>query len=106
MTVVEAFVGFLGAMLLTLVLLILGKSLEYKPSKRSSEKTKSYLGGEKGFNEPVQVFVKNFQYIITFVAFEMAVLVLSFALQPLNINEIGFVIYLGILIAALLVIAT
>ncbi len=106
MTVVEAFIGFFGAVLVTVVILALGRFLEFKPTHQSLEKTKPYLGGERGFQEPVQVFVKNFQYIITFVAFEMAVLLMSFALQVAIVNVMGLMIFLTILIAALLVIAT
>ncbi len=105
MPVIDAFVGFASAIFLTLLIYLLARWLEYKPATTSLEKTRPYLGGEMGFGERVQVFIKNFQYIITFVAFEMAILVLSFALYPALVDVTGIMIFLSLLIVALLIIA-
>ena len=94
--------------LITFVLIFICTVVIYSLGKRSAPKTviseneqASYACGEKATFHGLQINVSLYKYLIYFVIFDSAVLVVAFASFSLaTINPLFLLLYLGIILAA------
>jgi len=96
----ESLIAFL--IILTLASLIyLGSKLLIPKSSDSKEKTEMYACGEKVVPTRLLVNVTLYKYLIFFVILDSPALILAFAALALEmINPFTLLIYLGIILAA------
>ena len=102
--IVEAFIAFTLIFILTMVIYTLGKRSAPKTTISENEQA-AYACGEKVIFHGVKINVSLYKYLIYFVVFDSAVLVLAFASFALaGTNPLLLILYLGIILAAGLVI--
>ncbi len=100
---IEAIIAFVLIFVSTLVIYALGKRSAPKTTVSENEQA-SYACGEKATFGGVQINVSLYRYLIYFVIFDSAVLVLAFAaFNLLSTNPLLLILYLGIILAAGLV---
>jgi NADH:ubiquinone oxidoreductase subunit 3 (subunit A) len=103
--IVEALIAFVLIFVSTLVIYTLGKRSAPKTTISENEQA-AYACGEKVTFHGVKINVSLYKYLIYFVVFDSAVLVLAFAAFSIagSINPLLLILYLGIILAAGLVI--
>ncbi len=102
--IVEAFIAFTLIFISTMVIYTLGKRSAPKTTISENEQA-AYACGEKVIFHGVKINVSLYKYLIYFVVFDSAVLVLAFASFALaGTNPLLLILYLGIILAAGLVI--
>ena len=100
---IEAIIAFVLIFVSTLVIYALGKRSAPKTTVSENEQA-SYACGEKATFDGIQINVSLYRYLIYFVIFDSAVLVLAFAaFNLLSTNPLLLILYLGIILAAGLV---
>lgn len=98
-----AIVAFVLIFICTYVIYILGKRSAPKTTVSENEQA-SYACGERAIFAGLKINVSLYKYLIYFVVFDTAVLVLAFAAFALaGTNPFYMFLYLGILLAAGLV---
>jgi NADH:ubiquinone oxidoreductase subunit 3 (subunit A) len=104
---ISALIAFILILLSTLVIYYLGKRSAPKTVISENEQS-AYACGEKVIFRGVKINVSLYKYLIYFVIFDSSVLVLAFASFSLvgatHANPLLLIIYLGIILAAGLVI--
>ncbi|MCL5948968.1 MAG: NADH-quinone oxidoreductase subunit A [Candidatus Bathyarchaeota archaeon] len=102
--IVEALIAFILIFISTLVIYTLGKRSAPKTTISENEQA-AYACGEKVIFRGVKINVSLYKYLIYFVIFDSSVLVLAFASFALaGTNPLLLILYLGIILAAGLVI--
>ena len=102
--IVEAFIAFVLIFISTMVIYTLGKRSAPKTTISENEQA-AYACGEKVTFHGVKINVSLYKYLIYFVIFDSSVLVLAFASFSLaGTNPLLLILYLGIILAAGLVI--
>jgi NADH:ubiquinone oxidoreductase subunit 3 (subunit A) len=102
--IVEALIAFILIFTSTLVIYTLGKRSAPKTTVSDNEQA-AYACGEKVIFHGVKINVSLYKYLIYFVIFDSSVLVLAFASFALaGTNPLLLILYLGIILAAGLVI--
>lgn len=98
--IVEATIAFVLIFILTLGIYYLGKRSAPKTTISENEQA-SYACGEKASFPGIKINVSLYKYLIYFVIFDSAVLVLAFAAIALaGTNPLILILYLGIILAA------
>jgi len=101
--IVEAAIAFVLIFVCTYVIYSLGKRSAPKTTISENEQA-SYACGEKVVFHGLRINVSLYKYLIYFVIFDSAVLVLAFASFALaNTNPLLLFLYLGIILASVLV---
>lgn len=101
--IVEAFVAFVLIFISTLALYTIGKRSAPKTAISENEQA-AYACGEKVTFQGLKINVSLYKYLIYFVIFDSSVLVLAFAAIAIAAtNPLLLIIYLGIILAAGLV---
>jgi len=97
---VESLVAFLIILILASLIYLFSRLIAQK-SVASEEKTAMYACGEKVFSKRLLVNVTLYKYLIFFVIIDSPALILAFAALALEmINPFTLLIYLGIILAA------
>ncbi len=100
MIIIDALIAFILIMISTLAIYYIGKKSAPKTTISENEQD-SYACGEKVSFQGLKINVSLYKYLIYFVVFDSAVLVLAFAsLTLLSINPLFLIVYLGIILAA------
>lgn len=101
--IVEAFIAFVLIFISTLALYTIGKRSAPKTAISENEQA-AYACGEKVTFQGLKINVSLYKYLIYFVIFDSSVLVLAFAAIAIAAtNPLLLIIYLGIILAAGLV---
>jgi NADH:ubiquinone oxidoreductase subunit 3 (subunit A) len=101
--IVEALIAFVLIFITTFVIYTLGKRAAPKTAISDNEQA-AYACGEKVTFHGLKINVSLYKYLIYFVVFDSSVLVLAFAAFALaGTNPLILIIYLGIILAAGLV---
>ncbi|MGA2387245.1 MAG: NADH-quinone oxidoreductase subunit A [Candidatus Bathyarchaeia archaeon] len=101
--IIEAIIAFIIIFICTYVIYSLGKRSAPKTTVSENEQG-SYACGEKATFHGLRINVSLYKYLIYFVIFDSAVLVLAFAAFALaSTNPYILILYLGIILAAGLV---
>jgi NADH:ubiquinone oxidoreductase subunit 3 (subunit A) len=101
--IVEALIAFVLIFITTFVIYTLGKRAAPKTAISENEQA-AYACGEKVTFHGLKINVSLYKYLIYFVVFDSSVLVLAFAAFALaGTNPLILIIYLGIILAAGLV---
>ena len=101
--IVEALIAFILIFISTFVIYSLGKRSAPKTTISENEQA-SYACGEKVSFHGLKVNVSLYKYLIYFVIFDSSVLLLAFASFSITgTNPLLLILYLGILLAAGLV---
>ena len=102
-TIENAIVAFVLIFVATFVIYTLGKRAAPKTTISENEQA-AYACGEKVTFQGLKINVSLYKYLIYFVIFDSAVLLLAFgSLSVMGANPILFILYLGIILAAGLV---
>jgi NADH:ubiquinone oxidoreductase subunit 3 (subunit A) len=102
--IIETLIAFVLIFISTMVIYTLGKRAAPKTTISENEQA-AYACGEKVVFHGVKINVSLYKYLIYFVIFDSAVLVLAFASFALaGTNPLLLILYLGIILAAGLVI--
>ena len=102
--IIEALIAFILIFISTMVIYIIGKRSAPKTTLSENEQA-AYACGEKVTFHGVKINVSLYKYLIYFVIFDSAVLILAFASFALaGTNPLLLILYLGIILAAGLVI--
>ncbi len=97
---IETLVAFLLILSVAAVIYVLSKGLVPK-SEDSEEKSSMYACGEKVVSKRLLVNVSLYKYLIFFVIIDSPALIIAFAALALQmINPFTLLIYLGIILAA------
>ena len=97
---IESLVAFLIILFVSVVIYVLTKRLVPK-SSLSEEKRSMYACGEKVVSKRLLVNVSLYKYLIFFVIIDSPAMILAFAALSLQmINPFTLLIYLGIILAA------
>jgi NADH:ubiquinone oxidoreductase subunit 3 (subunit A) len=99
---VEALIAFILIFISTFAIYTLGKRSAPKTTISENEQA-SYACGEKVSFHGLKVNVSLYKYLIYFVIFDSSVLLLAFAFTIAGTNPLFLILYLGILLAAGLV---
>ena len=103
-TLTEALIAFVLIFISTYAIYAIGKRSAPKTTLSENEQS-SYACGEKASFIGIKINVSLYKYLIYFVIFDSAVLVLAFASFALaGTNPLFLILYLGIILAAGLVI--
>jgi len=98
--IVEALIAFLLIFLSTVLIYALGKKVAPKTAISENEQA-AYACGEKVSFKSLKINVSLYKYLIYFVIFDSAVLVLAFASFIMGIiNPLVLILYLSIILAA------
>jgi NADH:ubiquinone oxidoreductase subunit 3 (subunit A) len=98
--VVESLVAFLIVLIVSSLIYLASRLLTQK-TPASEEKSSMYACGEKVFSKRLLVNVSLYKYLIFFVIIDSPALILAFAALALEmINPFSLLIYLGIILAA------
>lgn len=98
--IVEALIAFLLIFLSTVIIYALGKKVAPKTAISENEQA-AYACGEKVSFKSLKINVSLYKYLIYFVIFDSAVLVLAFASFIIGIiNPLVLILYLSIILAA------
>ena len=101
--IVEALIALTIIFVATLVIYTLGKRSAPKTTMSENAQA-SYACGEKASFSGLRVNVSLFKYLVYFVIFDSSVLLLAFASFAIaGANSLFLILYLGILLAACLV---
>mgnify|MGYP001093103831 CR=1 FL=1 len=101
--IIEAFVAFILIFISTFALYAIGKRSAPKTAISENEQA-AYACGEKVTFQGLKINVSLYKYLIYFVIFDSSVLVLAFAsIAIAAANPLLLIIYLGIILAAGLV---
>lgn len=101
--IVEAFVAFVLIFISTLALYTIGKRSAPKTAISENEQA-AYACGEKVTFQGLKINVSLYKYLIYFLIFDSSVIVLAFAsIAIAATNPLLLIIYLGIILAAGLV---
>ncbi len=95
----EAIIAFVLIFVSTYVIYTLGKRAAPKTAISENEQA-AYACGEKVTFQGLKINVSLYKYLIYFVIFDSAVLVLAFAAFSVIANPLLLIIYLGIILAA------
>ena len=100
----EALIAFILIFISTFAIYTIGKRSAPKTTISENEQS-SYACGEKATFHGLKINVSLFKYLIYFVIFDSAVLVLAFAYSFVlaGTNPLYLILYLGIILAAGLV---
>jgi NADH:ubiquinone oxidoreductase subunit 3 (subunit A) len=103
--IIEAIIAFVLIFISTFVIYTLGKRAAPKTTISENEQS-AYACGEKVAFHGLKINVSLYKYLIYFVVFDSAVLVLAFAFSFIleGTNPLLLILYLGIMLAAGLVI--
>ena len=102
--IIEALIAFILIFVATFAIYTLGKRSAPKTTLSENEQS-SYACGEKVSFHGVTITVSLYKYLIYFVIFDSSVLLLAFASFAISgTNPLFLILYLGILLAAGLVI--
>jgi NADH:ubiquinone oxidoreductase subunit 3 (subunit A) len=97
---IESIIAFLIIIVLTSLIYLSSRLLTHN-SPASAEKNAMYACGEKVFSKRLLVNVSLYKYLIFFVIIDSPALILAFAALALEmINPFTLLIYLGIILAA------
>ena len=97
---VESLVAFLVILILASLIYLSSRLLTQK-SPASEEKSAMYACGEKVFTQRLLVNVTLYKYLIFFVIIDSPAMILAFAALALEmISSFALLIYLGIILAA------
>lgn len=97
---IESLVAFMIILVLS-ILIYLSSHLLTQKASASEEKNEMYACGEKVFSKRLLVNVTLYKYLIFFVIIDSPALILAFAALALEmINPFSLLIYLGIILAA------
>jgi len=97
---IEPIIAFLLVLFISSMIYIITRRLVPKPLP-SEEKSSMYACGEKVFSKRLLVNVTLYKYLIFFVIIDSPALILTFAALALEmINPFTLLIYLGIILAA------
>ncbi|NLD65066.1 MAG: NAD(P)H-quinone oxidoreductase subunit 3 [Crenarchaeota archaeon] len=101
--ILEAIVAFILVFISTLAIYFIGK--HSAPKTTISENAQaSYACGEKVSFQGLKINVSLYKYLIFFVIFDTSILVLAFAsLAIISVNPLLLILYIGIILAAGLV---
>jgi NADH:ubiquinone oxidoreductase subunit 3 (subunit A) len=97
--IVEAIIAFVLIFISTFAIYTLGKRAAPKTVISENEQA-AYACGEKVTFHGLKINVSLYKYLIYFVVFDSAVLVLAFAAFSLATNPLLLIVYLGIMLAA------
>lgn len=98
--IIEAVIAFILIFISTLAIYYIGKRSAPKTTISENEQA-SYACGEKASFPGIKINVSLYKYLIYFVIFDSAVLVLAFASIALaGTNPLLLILYLGIILAA------
>ena len=98
--IVEAIIAFILIFISTIAIYALGKRSAPKTTTSENEQG-SYACGEKASFSGLKINVSLYKYLIYFIIFDSAVLVLAFASIALaGTNPLLLILYLGIILAA------
>ncbi|MCL2359744.1 MAG: hypothetical protein LBH74_02815 [Nitrososphaerota archaeon] len=98
--IVEAFIAFILIFTATLVIYGIGKHSAPKTALSENEQD-AYACGEKVLFQGLKINVPLYKYLIYFVIFDAAVLVIAFAAFAISVaNPLLLILYLGIILAA------
>ncbi len=101
--IVEAIIAFILIFISTLAIYNLGKRSAPKTTTSENEQA-SYACGEKASFPGLKINVSLYKYLIYFVIFDSAILVLAFAVTSLSgTNPLLLIPYLGIILVASLI---
>jgi NADH:ubiquinone oxidoreductase subunit 3 (subunit A) len=100
--IIEAAIALILIFISTLVIYALGKRSAPKTTISENEQA-SYACGEKASFRGLKVNVSLYKYLIYFVIFDSSVLLLAFASFSVSANPLLLILYLGIILAAGLV---
>lgn len=95
----EAIIAFVLIFISTYVIYALGKRAAPKTAISENEQA-AYACGEKVTFQGLKINVSLYKYLIYFVIFDSAVLVLAFAAFSVIANPLLLILYLGIILAA------
>ncbi len=95
----EAIIAFVLIFVSTYVIYALGKRAAPKTAISENEQA-AYACGEKVTFQGLKINVSLYKYLIYFVIFDSAVLVLAFAAFSVIANPLLLILYLGIILAA------
>jgi NADH:ubiquinone oxidoreductase subunit 3 (subunit A) len=95
----EAIIAFVLIFVSTYVIYALGKRAAPKTTISENEQA-AYACGEKVTFQGLKINVSLYKYLIYFVIFDSAVLVLAFAAFSVITNPLLLILYLGIILAA------
>ena len=98
----EAIIAFVLIFASTLAIYYIGKRSAPKTTISENEQA-AYACGEKVHFQGLQINVSLYKYLIYFIIFDSSVLVLAFAAIALAANPLLLILYLGIILAAGLV---
>ena len=105
--IVNSIIAFVLIFISTLAIYAIGKRSAPKTTISENEQS-AYACGEKVTFHGLKINVSLYKYLIYFVVFDSAVLVLAFAaftlVGPNSLNPLLLILYLGIMLAAGLVI--
>ena len=102
--IVEALIAFILIFISTLAIYTLGKRSAPKTTMSENEQA-SYACGEKASFPGLKINVSLYKYLIYFVIFDSAVLVLAFASFALaKTSPLLLFLYLGMILAAALIV--
>ncbi len=97
-----AILAFVLILVSTLAIYYLGKRQAPKTTISENEQA-AYACGEKVTFQGLKINVSLYKYLIYFIVFDSSVLVLAFAALNLMANPLLLILYLGIILAAGLV---
>lgn len=101
--IIEAIIAFILIFISTIAIYTLGKRSAPKTTVSENEQS-SYACGEKASFPGIKINVSLYKYLIYFVIFDSAVLLLAFAsIAIAGTNPFLLILYLGIVLAAGLV---
>src|SRR5512147_3009353 len=98
-TLFTALVAFVLIFISTLAIYAIGKRAAPKTAISENEQA-AYACGEKVTFQGLKINVSLYKYLIYFVIFDSAVLVLAFAAFSVIANPLLLILYLGIILAA------
>jgi NADH:ubiquinone oxidoreductase subunit 3 (subunit A) len=98
--IVEAIIAFILIFILTLGIYTIGKRSAPKTATSENEQA-AYACGEKATFPGLKINVSLYKYLIYFIIFDSAVLLLAFAsIAIAGTNPLLLILYLGIILAA------
>jgi NADH:ubiquinone oxidoreductase subunit 3 (subunit A) len=97
--IVAALIAFVLIFIATLAIYYIGKKSAPKTAISENEQA-AYACGEKVSFQGLKINVSLYKYLIYFIVFDSAVLVLAFGYKLVSTNPLFLIIYLGIILAA------
>jgi NADH:ubiquinone oxidoreductase subunit 3 (subunit A) len=97
--IIEALIAFVLIFVSVLLIYVIGKRAAPKTTISENEQD-AYACGEKVSTQGLKINVSLYKYLIYFVIFDSSVLVLAFASLAMGANPLMLILYLGIILAA------